>query len=126
MKPHVNWRHASAQQLKRGWADSGWGSIHSGHFADGVLERRVVRRAIDKGPHVPVAGTSTASMFYEILQVCLLFLGDIVALRNEDVSFIYSLLIPVGTKNPQEVWGASCSAWIFVSGQPKCIRMDEG
>ena len=66
------------------------------------------------------------SAFNEKLQIDLLFLDDLVALHVMDMFSKYSLLIPVRSKNPQEVWGAFCNSWLSVFGQPKGIQLDEG
>ena len=85
-----------------------------------------VCQAFDKVPRDPAAGTSTVAMFNEKSQVDLLFLDDIIALRILDVFSKYSLLIPVRTKNPQEVWDASRRPRIWVFGHPVSIQLGEG
>ena len=93
--------------------------------ADEVLEQREGRRACGKAPHAPIAGTSTVATFYEKLQVELLFLNDITAMRAMGVFSTYFFLIPTHSKNPQEVWGTFCNSRIRVSGPQQCIQMDE-
>ena len=94
--------------------------------ADEVLEQREGRRACGKAPHAPIAVASTVAMFSENLQVDLRVLDDIIAMQAMDVFAEYSLLVPVRTKNPQEVWGASCNLRIAVFGPPQCIQVDSG
>ena len=84
-----------------------------------------MRQVIDSVPLAPIAGTATVHMFNEKMQVGLLFLGDIVALRVIDVFSKYSLLIPVISNSPKEVRGAPCAAWIGIVGQPQIIQTDE-
>ena len=104
----VYWGHASATQLKRVSVDSEGGSSHYvTHDAEG-LGNCDVRRAFDKAPHVPNAGTCAVSMFCEKVRVDLLFLGDLIVLHAMDMFSEYSLLLPVHSKNPQEVWDVSC------------------
>ena len=103
MKLHVNWGHASAQQLRRVSADSEDGNPRLVNFVGDVREHCETCRASGKAPHVPLAGTSTASMLNEKAQADLLFLGDIIALREMDKFPKYSLLLPVQSKNPREV-----------------------
>ena len=103
MKLHVNWGRASAKQLKQVLADSKGGIFRWVNCVDEVLQQRETCRASDKAPHVPTAGTSTASMFSEKVQVDLLFLGDITALQDMGMFSKFSLLLPVQSKNPQEV-----------------------
>ena len=91
-----------------------------------VLEQCGVRRLFDKAPRVPAAGTSTVSMFDENLEVDLFLLGDIIALRAMHVLSTYSLLMPVGSKDPRGVSDASCTSRAGVSDRPKSIQMDEG
>ena len=98
--------------------------MHSLIHVDEVLEQCELRRPSEKAPHVPVAGTPTASIPNEELQEDLLFLGGIPALHATDVFSRYSLLIPVRPKNPVEVRGAFCTSQIGVSGQPRSIQMD--
>ena len=62
MKLHVNWGHASSQQLKRVLADSEGDKMHLLTCLDGVLARREVCQASVKAPHDPAAGTSTVAM----------------------------------------------------------------
>ena len=94
--------------------------------ADEVLGQCKVRRAFDKAPHAPIAGTPTASVSNEKLQADLLFPGDLIALRAMDVFSKYSLLIPVRSEGPPEVWDFISDSRIGVSGQPQSIRTDEG
>ena len=75
---------------------------------------------------MPVAGASTAFMFNEKLQVDPLLFGDIIALRATGVFSKYSALMPVRSKNPQEVWCACRNSRIGVFGRPQSVQMDEG
>ena len=43
-----------------------------------------------------------------------------------DVFSKYSILTPVRSKNPLEVWDAFVACWIGIFGPPKAIQMDEG
>ena len=124
MKLHVTWDHASAQQLERELVDSDRNNKHLLTCADEVLAQCEACQAFGKAPHILVAGASTVAMFNEKLQEELPFLGDIIALHVMDVFSTYSLLIPARTKNPQEVWDASCSSRIGVFGRPLGIQMD--
>ena len=103
-KIHVRWGHAAAQQLKRVLFD--WESNNSRLITCvyEVFPRREFRQAFEKVPHALAAGTPTVAMSNEELQVGLLFPDDIIASRVMDVSPKYSVLIPVRTKNPREVW----------------------
>ena len=77
------------------------------HFVNcvyGALGQRKVGR-FDKAPHVPVAGAPTVSMLDGKLQGGLFVRDYIIALRDMGISPIYLPLIPVQSKNPQEVWG---------------------
>ena len=71
MKLHVNWGHASAQQLGRVLADPVGGNLHLPSCVGEVLEQREVCRAFDKAPHDPIAGASTAATFIAVLGDCL-------------------------------------------------------
>ena len=73
---------------------------------DAVVTQCEVCRAFDKAPHLPIAGTSMVAAFNEKLQVDLLFLDDLIVLHIMDVFSKYSVLTPVRSKNPLEVWGA--------------------
>ena len=55
-KLHLNWGHASAQQLKRAPAASDGDDMHLVNHADEVLEQRDVCRAFDKAPTAPITG----------------------------------------------------------------------
>ena len=57
--------------------------MHLVNYVDEVLEHCDLCRARDKAPHVPIAGTTTAPMSNETLQVDL-FSEDIIALRASD------------------------------------------
>ena len=83
--------------------ESEGGNSHLADRAGEVLESCDVCEAFDKAPHVPTAGTSTASMFNEKAQVGLLFSGDLIALQAMDMFPKYSSLLPAQPKNPQEV-----------------------
>ena len=69
MNFNVNSDHASAQQLTRVLVDLDEEQMHLSNFADGATEHSDVRCAFDEAPHVPIAGTSTVSIFNENLQV---------------------------------------------------------
>ena len=126
MKSHVSWGHASAHQFERVLVDSDGRDMHSVDCVDEVSERCDVRRSYEKAPHVPIAETSTVSMFNEKLRPDLAFLGDLIALHAVDVFSKFSLLIPVRSMCHQEVRDAICGAQIGVFVQPKSIQMDEG
>ena len=126
MKLYVIGGHASAQRLKRVFADSEGNNAHLLTCVDEVLAQCEVCQAFEKAPHYPAAGTSTVATFNEKLQVFLPLLDDITALHVTDVFSTYSLLISARTKNPWEVWGASRSSWIGVYGPPLGIQIDEG
>ena len=91
-----------------------------------MLETCDVRRAFDKVPNIPIAGTATVSAFDEEVQVDLLSLDDLVVVGAMDVFSKYSLLHPAQSKNPQGVWDVFCAGWLGTFGPPKCIQMDEG
>ena len=43
-----------------------------------------------------------------------------------DVFSKYSVLTPVRSKNPLEVWDAFLACWVGIFGPPRAIQMDEG
>ena len=92
--------------------------MHLPTCVDEALARCEVCQAFERAPRAPAAGISTVATLNGKLQAGLLFLGDIVALHVMDVFSKYSPLIPVRTKNPQEVRDAFCGSWIGVSGPP--------
>ena len=106
MKLHVDWGHASAQQLKRAPVDTDGENMPLVNYVAEVLEHCEVRRAFDKAPHVAIAGASTVSLPNGNLQIGLSPLDEIIALRAVDVYSKYSLLLPERSKHPQEVWDA--------------------
>ena len=126
MKLRPNRSHASAQQLEPVLVDSEGTNMHLPTCVDEVLAQCEVYQAFEKAARIPAAGTSTVAMFNEELQVDLLLLGGSMALHVMDVFSIFSLLLPVRTKNPQEVWAAFCGPWVGVSGLPSSIRVGEG
>ena len=103
MKWYVNWLSASAQQIERVMVRSGWDNLHLPQHVDEVLVHCEVCIAFDRVPHVPVAGTATASTFFGQLQVDLPFSDDAVASHVLGVFSRYSLLTPARSKNPQGV-----------------------
>ena len=68
-----------------------------------ALEQRDVPRALDKALHVPVAGISTASMLNDELQVDLLFLGGVIALRGVRVFRSAPFWYPVDRRIPRRL-----------------------
>ena len=125
-KFHVRWGRGSAQRLGRVLVYPLWGNMHLVNYVGDVLELRDPWRSFGKSSYSPFAGTSTLPTSAEKLQGDLLFLGDLIALRPMDVFPKIPLLVPVRSKNPEEVRGALCDARIGVFAQPKCFRMDEG
>ena len=115
MELHVNWGHASAQQLKRALVAAEGNSMHLLTCVDEALGRREVCQSV---------GTSTVAVFSAKLQADLLFLGDIIALHVMNSFSENSLLSPVNAKNHQEVWDAFRSSWIGASGPPMWIEKD--
>ena len=79
MKFHVNWGHASAQQLKQEFMDLDGNHAHLLTRVDGVLAQREVRQTFGKALHVLVAGTSTVAKFHEKLEVDLQFSDGVIA-----------------------------------------------
>ena len=53
-----NWGQSSAEQSRRTLAAA------DVNYVDEVLEQREIRRASDRAPHIPNAGTSTVLAFY--------------------------------------------------------------
>ena len=94
------------------------------HVGD-VVSQRDASKEFEKAPHVPISGTSSVSMFNERLQMDLLFLDDIIALRIMDVFSKYSILTRARPENPQEVWDAFLSSLVGVFGIPKCLHLEE-
>ena len=112
---HVNWGHASDQQLKRTMAEADCKAGGLVPLVDGVARECEIRRAFDAAPAIPVAGTSQASSLNEKVQVDLLFLGDLIAFHVLGLFSRYSLLVPVRSTNPGAVFG-----------EPRMIQMAEG
>ena len=67
MKLHVSSGPASVHPLKRVLVDSDRGNMHSMSYVDLVSGQCEIRRATDKAPQVPIAGTPTVSMSNEKL-----------------------------------------------------------
>ena len=82
--------------------------------------------AFDVAPHVPIAGTSAVSMFNEKAQVGRLFLDDLIFAHVMGVFSDFSLLLPVQSESPREVWDVFCRGRLGTFGPPKCIQTGEG
>ena len=91
------------------------------NYVDGVLENCDVCRGSDKAPHVPIAGTSTVSMFSEKVQPGLLVLGDIIVLHAMDMFSKYTPPLPAQPENLLEVWDVFCGGRLGAFGPPKSI-----
>merc|ERR1711951_45024 len=102
-KLHVNWGHASAQQLKRTMVEADGRASSLVQYVDEVVRNCEVCRAFDMAPSIPIAGASTVSAFNEKLQVDLLFLGEHIVLHVLEIFPRYSLMVPARSKNPEEV-----------------------
>ena len=126
MKLHINWSHASATQVKRVLVDAEGDTQCLLQHVDGVVSQCDTCKPFEKAPHIPIAGTSTVSMFNERLQMDLLFLDGIIASHIMDAFSKYSILTRARSKNPQEVWDAFISSWVGVFGNPKSLHLDEG
>ena len=68
-KLHVNWGHASSQQLKRAMAEADGRANSLTQYVDEVVSNCDVCRVFDSAPAIPVAGTSSVSAFNEKLQI---------------------------------------------------------
>ena len=126
MKLHINWGRASATQIKRVLADAEGDTQSLIQHVDDVVSSRDARKAFGRAPHIPISGTSSVSMFNERLQMDLLFLDAVVALRITDVFSKYSILTRVRSENPQGVWDAFLSSWVGIFGAPENLHLDEG
>ena len=123
---HVIRDHWPAPQLKRVFAESDGGKVYLANYADEVSGQCDVCRAFDAAPHVPIAGTSTVSMFDGKLQADSLFLGNLIALNAAGVCPMYSHPAPRRSKCYKGAPAAFCSAGARVFGDPKCVQMGEG
>ena len=74
---------------------------------------------------MPIAGATAVSMFNEKAQAGLLFLDDLIALHAMDMYPKYSMLLPVPSANPRDVWDAFRGGRLGTSGPPKCLQKDE-
>ena len=93
---------------------------------DDVVAQCDVGAAFEKAPHIPISGTSSASMFNERQRIDLLFLDDIIAQRVMGVFSRYSILTRVRSKSPEDVWGAFLPSCVGVLGAPKSLHLDGG
>ena len=84
------------------------GNMHLLNCVDEVSKHGEVCQGFDKAPHKRIAGTPAVSMSAGKLQVDLVFLEDVMALRAMDVFSKYSFLIPVRARSPQEVRSGFC------------------
>ena len=75
-------------------------NMHSLASIDDVLARCAVCQAFEKVLHDPVAGTSTVAAFNEKMQVGLLFLDDVIALRVMDEFSEDSDVTPLARRIP--------------------------
>ena len=91
--------------------DAEGGNLSLLRHVEEVVNQCDVCKAFDKAPRTPITGTSTVAMFNEKLQVDLLFLGDLIVLHIMDVFSKYSILTPLRSKNPLEVWDAFVARW---------------
>ena len=98
---------------------------HLATHVDAALGDCDVWRVFDKAPHVPIAGTSTASALNEEVRADPLSLDDITALRAMDMPSKCSLLLPDQSRAAVG-WDVSCSGWLGIFGPPKTIQMDDG
>ena len=126
MQLNVNWSHAPARQLRRVLVDSDGRNMHLLTFVDEVSGRREACTAIDRGPHVPIAGTPAFPTFNEKLQVDLVSSDDLIALHATDVFSKYFISIPVRSKNPRDVRGAFRNSRIGDFGPPQSAQMEKG
>ena len=53
-------------------------------------------------------------------------MDDLIVLHIMDVFSKYSVITPVRSKNPLEVWDAFIAWWVGIFGPPRAIQMDEG
>ena len=100
---HANRAHASAHKLLRTLVGDGGANKRLLGLADEVAGQCEVCQAFDRAPHLPVAGTSSASSFNKRLHVGVLFLEDVAALCAMEVYSKLSSLVRVCSRNPLEV-----------------------
>ena len=114
LKLHVDWGPVSAEQLRSVIVERGGRTMGLMNFAYRVLRQREACRAFDTAPHLPIAGTSTASSFHEELQVDFLFVDDAIPLRAIDMFPKCPPLARARSGNPVGGRGASCSSRIAI------------
>ena len=107
----MNWRHASAHQLRRVLVGADGNAQGLLGCVDEVLQQ------------CEVAGNPSVSSFNEKLQVDLLSLDDMTAIRATDVYSKYPLA-QARSNNPLEVRGAFCESRTAVFGRPRSRQMD--
>ena len=81
MKLHVNWGMLRRSRSNGSWWTPKGGNLELLQHVGEVVGRRDVCRALDRAPHVPIAGTPTVSMFNEEAQVHPPFPGATIALH---------------------------------------------
>ena len=115
---NVIWGHASAHQSSQVWMPR--------PYLDELLGQCGICRAIDNVPHIPIAGTPTASAFNEMLRVDLLSADNAIALRATDGFPKLAPSYPARSGGPQEVSGVLRSPWIAKCSGPMCAQTDGG
>ena len=94
--------------------------MHLPTCADEELAQCQVCQAFGEAPRALAQGAPTPAMPNGKLQADLPFLDDV------DFFSKYSLLIPVRTETPHEVWDVFRGSWIRVFGPPLSVEMDGG
>ena len=102
--------------------DSDWETTGSAKYADAESDQCEIRRAFDKAPNIPIAGTTTVTALNKKLQKSLLLLDDAVPLRAIDV-------LPFDSsahQEPSRRMGHLSQPADCHLGRPECIPVDEG
>ena len=91
-----------------------------------MVNQGEARRAFEKAPRLPVAWTSSASLFTEKVKVDPLLFDDAIALHATDVYPKYPLLVRERPKNPSEAQDASAGSRTAVNARRRPNRMGSG
>ena len=119
---HLNWGHAPAHRLTRILVDAEGAKQRLLDCVGEVVRQREVCRAFERAPHLPSAGTSSASSLSVKIQVDRLFLDDATVLRTIDMCSKHSALDRPCPKNPLEVRDAFAGSRSAAFGRPGRFR----
>jgi Reverse transcriptase (RNA-dependent DNA polymerase)/Integrase core domain len=122
-KLHIKWWHASTEKMRRLLETAGVESATL-KLISAVVDTCKICRQWKRPGHKAVATTRMTSNFNQLVQIDLLFIGDLTILHALDEATRWTVTSLLPSKDAKTITRAFTEAWIRVFGAPEVIMTD--